>query len=636
MFASVRTNANGEATLSFPLPDNITSWRVTASAVSTDLYAGNTVQNIRVTLPMFVHYTMNRIFLTGDVPPIGVNAFGTALAGGERVEFRVSRENYPADIRTATSAAFERVNIPLWEKTNEGTGAIIIQAEVAGFADAVRHEFTVVESHRLVNNAIFYEVSPSTVFAVNDGGLTNITFTDAGRGQFLHTLFGLRNTWWSGARIEGLVARREATALIAANFPDINIWGDVPAFDILDYQTESGGMAILPYTYAELEVTVKLLPFILEEVNQPALRNYLWNVFNNSATDNKMLALYGLAMLGEPVLFELQDYAMLENLSVRNLAYVALGFAALGDTQTARELFNTRIAPHITRAAPYYFVSAGANRAQILDATSVVALLAAKLGQPQAMGLHNYATTHRWAVIQPRFGWGHGVSSEQKNAFMLLNLERLHFISHEIGNHTATEASITYTLFGETVTRNLGHGGQFTLRIPAANFDQFRLISVTGEVGAVSIVRVPLEDIEAVESGVTVTRQFFAAGSRTPATTFEQDQLVRIEITVNYTATDMAGTYIITDFLPAGLVLVQHSARIPRGAVGANHRRAWATEEGQRITFHDHNSHRAAVTYHYYARVVNPGTFRAEGTIVQSLGAREFMVVGDDAVITVR
>jgi len=52
--------------------------------------------------------------------------------------------------------------------------------------------------------------------------------------------------------------------------------------------------------------------------------------------------------------------------------------------------------------------------------------------------------------------------------------------------------------------------------------------------------------------------------------------------------------------------------------------------------FFDHNSRfNRTRTYYYYARVINPGTFRAEGLIVQSMGAREYMVVGEDATITI-
>jgi hypothetical protein len=628
MFASVRTNADGIATLSFPLPDNITSWRVTASAISTDLFAGNTVENISVSLPMFVHYTLNNTFLTGDVPTLGVNAYGTSLTGGEQVEFSVWREDAPNDVRRATGAAFERVNIPLWEMRSEGKGAIIIRANVLTYSDALKHEYQIVNSHRTVDSAIFYNVTPQTVFATNSGGLTNITFTDQGRGQFLQDLFTLRHTWWSGARLEALVARREATALIRKNFPDIDLYSGGGEFNILDYQTENGGIAILPHASADLQATVMLLPFIKDEINLPALRDYLQNIYATSATDNKMLALYGLAILGEPVLLDLHAYAKLENLSVRNTAYVALGLTALGETQAANALYEARIASHIQRVAPLYRVNIG-NRAEILDVTSVTALLAARLGKPEALGLHQYATQFRFDGL--RDAAGNRADNQQ------VTIERLKFISYEIENHSNTQARITYTLSGETVTRDLGSGVQFTLRIPAANMNQFRLTSVNGEVGAVSIVRTPLEDITTVENDIAVRREFFRGDTDTRATTFAQDEIIRVQITVDYSARDLSGTYVITDFLPAGLVHVPNSARFDSRSQTVAGSRAWATTEGARITFYDHNSRfHNNRTYHYYARVVNPGTFRAEGTIVQSLGAREYMVVGEDTTITIR
>jgi len=217
----------------------------------------------------------------------------------------------------------------------------------------------------------------------------------------------------------------------------------------------------------------------------------------------------------------------------------------------------------------------------------------------------------------------------------MLNIERLKFITYEIENHTASVASITYTLFGETTTRNLGHGGQFTLRIPAQNMHEFSLTSTTGEVGAVSITRMPLEDTEIVENDINLRREFFRAGTDTPVSTFEQGELVRVQITIDYSAKALSGSYVITDFLPAGLAHVENSARF--GERGDNARWwARATTEGQRITFFDFNGRFDRVhTYYYYARVVNPGTFRAEGTLVQSLGAREYMVVGEDSALTI-
>jgi len=626
IFASVNTNDQGEATLTVPLPDNITSWRVTASAISADLYAGNIVQNVRVTLPMFLHYSLGSTFLVGDIPYVGVNAFGTDLLGGEEVTFEVWRDDEPSDVRTATGVAFERVNIPLWEMSEEGTGSLVIQATVGNQNDAIRHTYQVRSSHRLVDTANFYEVTPDTVFELSPGGLTNITFTDRGRGQFLRDLHGLRRTTWrSGARVEGLVARREATQLIQTHFPDVPLFGEPGNFDILEYQTERGGIAILPYAYADIATTVMLIPFIYDDVNLVALRSYLQDIYygNYNMPIERLIALYGRAMLGEPVLSYLQHYAALTDLPVRDAAYIALGLAALGEMHAARDLYNSHIAPHIQRIEPYYRVNVGNNRADILDATSITAILAARLGMPESMGLYNYSVTHRFDA-----------PNRYEDDALFLVIERLLFIHYDIDNHADAAAEITYTLFGETITRDLGHGGSFNLRIPVQNFHQFNLISTTGEVGAVSVVRTPLEDIEATTNDLVVRREFFRAGTNTRADTFEQDELVRVQITIVYSATDMSGTYIITDFLPAGLVHVSQSARF------GDHNRTpgqWTsvTTEGQRITFYDFNSRNERTrTFYYYARVITPGTFMAEGTIVQSRGVRDFMVVDDGAIIT--
>jgi hypothetical protein len=545
-----------------------------------------------------------------------VNAYGTGLEGGEEVLFEVWREEAPQDVRSATGDAFERINIPLWEKTEEGFGALVIHASTRAFQDAVRHSYQVLSSHRQVETAVFYQVTEDTTFDVSPYGLTNITFMDAGRGQFLEDLIRMRFIWRNGARIEGLVAKREATGLIQRHFPETNLFWEPTNFELSDYQMENGGLGVLPYAEADLMTTVSLLPFVLDEINAVAARNYLFDIAQNSPTENRILALYGLAILGEPVLLELQAYAQLRDLSVRDTAFLALALIEMGERHVAEGLYDEIIAPLLQEVAPYYRVNTGGSQEEVLEATSIVALLAARLGEEQAINLHNYSMRHR------RFD-------------PLMNIERVSFISYEINNHTELEASITYTLFEETVTRELGHGGIFNLRIPGASLDEFELIDITGEVEAVSIVRVPLEEMEAIETNITIRRRFLRAGSNVEATTFEQGDLVRVEITVDYSQGALSGSYMITDFLPAGLVAVPESARFVDSETTAG----WWTHvqaEGQRITFFDfngrfHNNN----TYYYYARVINPGTFLAEGTIVQSVGAREYMVVGESAVVRI-
>ena len=636
-FMSLRTDERGSATYTFQLPDNITSWRVTASGISDDLYAGNSVGNVRVTLPMFLHYTLGSTFLVGDGPYLGLNAYGTSLSGGEKVLFEVWREDSPEDVRTATGVSFERVNIPIWEMTEEGFGDIVIRATVDnGYSDAVRHSYQVLDSYRQVDVARFYEVTPDTVFDTNASGLTNITFTDRGRGLFLGDLLSLRYVWRNGARLEGLVAQREATRLIEANFPEVKLYGGGVSLDIADYQTENGGIAILPYSGPDLRTTVALIPFIKDEVNQVSLKSYLRGILSGASADDVAMALYGLALLREPVLLDLLAFAKLPGLSVRNTAYIAMGLHVIGETFAAREIYMSSIAPHIEELTPYYRVNSGTTRAAILDVTSITALLAARLGMPEAMGLHEYTVAHSFDNYN-RF------DPYRSDAFLLMNIERLLFITAEIGNRAGAEASITYTLFGETITRDLGHGGQFVLRIPAQSMHEFKLVSTTGQVGAVSVVRVPMHELEAAGNAtstgrdVVVRREFFKSGSNVRATTFNQGDLIRVQITVDYSAVAMSGSYVITDFLPAGLTHVSGSARVGDDVAMRQGWWAFARTEGQRITFYDYNGQYNRVhTYYYYARVISPGTFKAEGTLVQSVGAGEYMTSGPDTMLTVR
>ena len=356
-----------------------------------------------------------------------------------------------------------------------------------------------------------------------------------------------------------------------------------------------------------------ITPFIADEVNIPMLREYLFRANGQ----NRTLALYGLAILGEPVLLEITALANEPDISLADAIYLGLALVELGEVQAAKRLYDLHIAPLVQRFGGYYRIDVAGGRRELLEATTSAALLAARLGMPESLGLHGYAHS-------------------QRRADMIMTIERLKFISYMMENLPDEAASITYNLFGETNTRELGAWKHFNLRIPAENFGEFRIVSTTGDVSAVSIVRTPLEEIETIESDLTIRREFFPAGSNTASTNFSQGDLVRVQITVTYSPRSVEGSYVITDFLPAGLAHVAGSARFGEHVNNTRMRFAHVSIEGQRITFFDYNrrSDRSA-TYFYYARVISPGTFIAEGTLVQSVGAREYMAVGDEVRIII-
>ena len=110
--------------------------------------------------------------------------------------------------------------------------------------------------------------------------------------------------------------------------------------------------------------------------------------------------------------------------------------------------------------------------------------------------------------------------------------------------------------------------------------------------------------------------------------------MIRVQLWVDYSAKAVNGSYSITDFLPSGLIYVPNSAKIGEGNCYGYGYYRYANVEGQRINFYDYNGHfDRGCLYYYYARVVNPGAFKAEGTLVQNLVAKNCITMGEDRVV---
>ncbi len=65
-FPVLQTNFNGETTVSVTLPDNLTSWRLTAKATTADTQVGETFANITVRQDVVVRPILPRILTAGD------------------------------------------------------------------------------------------------------------------------------------------------------------------------------------------------------------------------------------------------------------------------------------------------------------------------------------------------------------------------------------------------------------------------------------------------------------------------------------------------------------------------------------------------------------------------------------------
>jgi uncharacterized protein YfaS (alpha-2-macroglobulin family) len=146
-----------------------------------------------------------------------------------------------------------------------------------------------------------------------------------------------------------------------------------------------------------------------------------------------------------------------------------------------------------------------------------------------------------------------------------------------------------------------------------------------------------MAEIGSIDHDIAVSRRYYKANRATSSNTFEQGDLIRVEIQIDYSAKAVDGVYCVTDYLPSGLDYVSGSAKIEgTDYIGYGYTR-YATVEGQKIMFYDYNGKfNKGYVYYYYARVISPGIFRAEGALVQNLNAKDCLTIGDDEIIVIR
>ncbi|MGI6203341.1 MAG: Ig-like domain-containing protein, partial [Eubacteriales bacterium] len=93
LFETISAQSGGTATFTFTVPDNITSWRLTAVAESETsaeiggVKLGVATSKTIATLPFFVSAYANGRYIFGDEVTVSARVYGTALEGGASTEY---------------------------------------------------------------------------------------------------------------------------------------------------------------------------------------------------------------------------------------------------------------------------------------------------------------------------------------------------------------------------------------------------------------------------------------------------------------------------------------------------------------------------------------------------------------------
>jgi len=413
--------------------------------------------------------------------------------------------------------------------------------------------------------------------------------------------------------VDQKLSQKVAAELINNYFKDSGIDDNSTSFKVTDYQRQDGGIALLPYGNSYSEITSKLVSLIKDDVNVQKLKEYFYSILLDDSPGLKGNALYGLAVLREPVLLNLDKAAGVENVGIKDLIYIALAYCELGDLPKAATIYNERILPEIEEYKPFYRLNTGKDNDDILECTALAAVLASKLDKPQKKGLYRYCM-------------------ENSTKDILINVEKLLYITEELKKSKDEVVEFSYSYNGEKKTRTLKNGESYIITVPSKNLSQFKVESVKGSISLVSIFTSEISGLNKPDTSLTVERQYSQKGNQTNS--FKQGDIVKVEITWDIGNKAIDGQYEITDYLPSGLKPIDNPYNA--GINPADSNTPFKRIDGQKVTFYVSKGWEVKKPLVYYARIVNPGTYKAESTIIQCVASKEAVNTGKQDVVTIK
>ncbi len=349
VFENVRLDENGRATISFTVPDNITSWRITAvgytpSDDAESVSLGHTKTDVIATLPFFVNATLSDTYVVGDDVSATARVFGTATVSGEEVSYLAELTDYDGNIlRSETfkgkAGEFAHVNLG---KPEAGSYCLTVKAICGEHSDGVKLPFDVVpdgitmETRRTLKPEEISTLAP-TLYPVR------LSFVNAKFSDYLDIVYYVNSQGYN--RTDTLAARYVSLSALS------KIYG-TSAEKELDRISSTvranytdGLISLMSYAEGDIILSAKIAALTPELIpaNRKAdmISSFKTAVLDQKYQTNEELAacLLGLSALGEPVLIDIYTLASAD-ISAEAKLYLSLALAILGDYSASRELYG--------------------------------------------------------------------------------------------------------------------------------------------------------------------------------------------------------------------------------------------------------------------------------------------------------
>ena len=593
-FATVHTDENGVAEIIIPLPDNITSWRITALAVTECGRAGNTRKNIIATLDYFVQPIVSEILIEGDSFVVGLLSAGRAVNINDPVSYSVRLIGEGVDIsREATSTVRGFTSVD-FGKLARGDYTVTIIGESGQFQDAKRLPVQVITSGIEISRVETFDLSEG----INVEPLRwpiNIVFYNDNSKIYNEVLRSVSRNSWIGVRMEMRLARR---FLAAHDSWHRTAFGQENMADVAERHL----LRTFTHSNPNVELTV-LANLALPEWFEPI--EYAWDLRYDDGRPSARFIMQ--ALVGQEIDVDLSG-AIVQGDDIDHIdkIYLAMAMYISGDTAGARRWYNTLVGNLRTEQLGI----AGSVALSITDpdrilsrrqTTAAALVFATLIEHDDAHGFALYMSQHRrrWEDIHL--------------------LEKIFYLQTfpPLGEE---ESSFSFELNGETITHTITNNS-VRVRLNRSEFAQANFAVLFGQVYAdVYYIGTPEQLEDAPNKLIPVTKTLTPIGGE-----FRPGALVRVTIRPDLSAFNLAignTQLVINDYIPTGMRFERFgpTARQPFGGA----RWHLSHRQGQRLQFNATGGWRTSGTYLslgsivYYVRCILPGTYVVESAYINS------------------
>lgn len=322
-----KTDSNGKADVSFNVPDNLTSWRITCVAMTDDGLAGYYKTNILVNIPYFVNVVHSDEYLVGDDIVISVRAHGsendsayTVIVEGNRV--------YLNEVHTGSGTDYTYINLgPL----DTGTYTLTVKGRSGKLGDAVQYEFRVVESRHEIPLVETFDLSKGLDISSLRYPVTLLVY-DRTNAEYITAVARMLSY---GSRFDQLASNNVACSILYGSKRD----------DLTQLQSYSGAIKLFAYGDDDVMTTAKALVAVPDMINVDLATDYLYTVLTKreSSSVDVALAYMGLAAQHEPVLYEVRSLLKSNDFTLTEQVYLATALALLGDMTNVNNWLDEHI-----------------------------------------------------------------------------------------------------------------------------------------------------------------------------------------------------------------------------------------------------------------------------------------------------